>query len=154
MNLLMIAPLYDSRGDIRYHIGAQIDVSGLVKACTDLESLQRLVNQQQSQQSSVPADNLDAQECKKDEFRELSEMLNMGELDTVRQSGGRMHREQEDDDGDSGYGCSSSRPRLLLKETSVDLLPTLDSSRYGSGKLSGVYQHVSSISSVLCHFSC
>ncbi len=43
MNLLMMAPLSDSRGVIRYFIGAQVDVSGLVKECSDLESLQRLV---------------------------------------------------------------------------------------------------------------
>jgi hypothetical protein len=43
MNLLMMAPLRDSRGTIRYFIGAQVDVSGLAKECSDLESLKRLV---------------------------------------------------------------------------------------------------------------
>jgi hypothetical protein len=38
----MMAPLCDSRGKIRYFIGAQVDVSGLVKECYDLESLKRL----------------------------------------------------------------------------------------------------------------
>lgn len=43
MNLLMVAPLFDSRGKVRYHIGAQVDVSGLVKESAGLESLERLV---------------------------------------------------------------------------------------------------------------
>lgn len=65
----MIAPLCDSRGQIRYHIGAQVDVSGLVKDCTDLESFQQLVadqNQQKSPQSDGPDDRQ-----KKDEFQEV-----------------------------------------------------------------------------------
>jgi hypothetical protein len=41
-NLLMIAPLYDSRGTIRYFMGAQVDVSGLVNEFSDLESLKTL----------------------------------------------------------------------------------------------------------------
>jgi hypothetical protein len=43
MNLLMIAPLRDSRGTIRYFIGAQVDASGLVKESYDLESLKRQI---------------------------------------------------------------------------------------------------------------
>ncbi|KAK8035321.1 hypothetical protein PG993_010316 [Apiospora rasikravindrae] len=43
MNLLMVAPLFDSRGKVRYHIGAQVDVSGLVKESAGLDSLERLV---------------------------------------------------------------------------------------------------------------
>ncbi|ROW08862.1 hypothetical protein VMCG_02820 [Cytospora schulzeri] len=45
MNLLMCAPLMDSTGTIRYFLGAQIDVSGLAKGCSGLESLRRLVDQ-------------------------------------------------------------------------------------------------------------
>ena len=45
MNLLMTAPLLDSKGTTRYFIGAQVDVSGLCKEGTDLPGLQ---------QSSIP----------------------------------------------------------------------------------------------------
>lgn len=44
MNLLMCTPLFDSKGQVRYHLGAQVDVSGLVKDCSGLESLRRLVD--------------------------------------------------------------------------------------------------------------
>lgn len=44
MNLLMCTPLFDSKGQVRYQLGAQVDVSGLVKDCSGLESLRRLVD--------------------------------------------------------------------------------------------------------------
>jgi hypothetical protein len=99
MNLLMIAPLRDSRGTIRYSIGAQVDVSGLVKESCDLESLKRLIVQEEHGNGIVnEADNETNDEVvKKDEFQNLSEMLNMQEVETVRQFGGRMHREQEEE---------------------------------------------------------
>lgn len=69
VNLLMIAPLCDSRGQIRYHIGAQVDVSGLVKDCTDLESFQQLVTDQVDKQDLQPNEIDNSQ--KKDEFQEV-----------------------------------------------------------------------------------
>ena len=136
----MIAPLCDSRGKIRYHIGAQVDVSGLVKDCTDLESLQRLVlrhNQRNYNDHSVSGI-----EAKGDEFQDLSEMLNIGELDTVRKWGGRMHREYQDDEDDSSHIGTQHMPRLLLKEPNVDVNEAHHAGGRGSGRLSGIYQNV------------
>ena len=143
MNLLMIAPLCDSRGKIRYHIGAQVDVSGLVKDCTDLESLQRLVVQQQEHRQAGNRVNPDSQPEKGDEFQELSEMLNMGELETVRRFGGRMHREYQDDDTESQRNTAMHKPRLLLQEPSMDPAQGHALGRSQSGKLKGIYQNVS-----------
>ena len=142
MNMLMIAPLCDSRGKIRYHIGAQVDVSGLAKDCTDLESLQKLVNQQQVQRPDSNAINGDAQPEKGDEFQELSEMLNMGELDTVRRHGGRMHREYQDEETESQRNTAYHKPRLLLEEPSIDPTQVHVPGRGRSGKLRGIYQNV------------
>ena len=139
MNMLMIAPLCDSRGKIRYFIGAQVDVSGMVKECTDLESLQRLVIDQ-TRTHAANGDDHDGYESKKDEFQELSEMMNMAELDTVRRHGGRMHREQQEEDEDKG-SVGPHQPRLLLKEPSPGD-KTFNLNRSGNGRLSGVYQHV------------
>ena len=142
MNLLMIAPLCDSRGKVRYHIGAQVDVSGLVKDCTDLESLQRLVIKEQDQQHSANETNDDIQSEKRDEFQELSEMLNMGELETVRKFGGRMHREYQEDESDSQRNTVMHRPRILLEEPSADPSQGYVLGRSTSGRLKGVYQNV------------
>lgn len=134
MNLLMTAPLFDSRGTLRYFIGAQIDVSGLVKDGTELEAFQRMREQQQ---------NGDSHEEPKDEFQELSKMFNNTELDIVRKHGGNMHREvvQEQDDSST----MQSRPRVLIQDQS-----TFDHVEEGQkanpnadGKLSGPYKHVS-----------
>ena len=132
MNLLMTAPLLDSRGTLRYFIGAQIDVSGLVKDCTDLDAFQRMLDEKEG--------NVGKEEPK-DEFQELSEMFNNVELDTVRKYGGNMHRDHVDEQDDKA--SIMGRPRLLIKDQStVDIegaerpLPKAD------GRLSGPYKHV------------
>ena len=135
MNLLMIAPLCDSRGKIRYFIGAQVDVSGLVKDCTDLESLQQLV---ENSQSSNVYDSVGQSE--KDDFQGLSEMLNMAELETVRKHGGRMHREYQEDDLDNTHSRAAHMPRLMLQEPGA---AAATEGKRESGKLSGIYQNVS-----------
>ena len=144
MNLLMIAPLCDSRGKTRYHIGAQVDVSGLAKDCTDLESLQRLVVQRSEQQHAVDGDigATDGPKEKGDEFQELSEMLNMAELETVRKHGGRMHREYQDDDDESGRHAAIPKQRLLLEEPNADPLREQTPGQSSSGRLKGVYRNV------------
>ena len=137
LNLLMVAPLRDSRGNLRYYVGAQVDVSGLAKDCTDLPGLQRML-----QNRDQPPD-----EEEKDEFQELSEMFNLAELDIVRQHGGRMHREHVDEKDDNS--SSWHRPRLLLKdENSPPAMPRSDPmmeqpAKTVHGRLSGVYTHVS-----------
>lgn len=144
----MIAPLCDSRGKIRYHIGAQVDVSGLAKDCTDLESLQKLVVQQQDKQrtSEGKGGEVDGRQDKGDEFQELSEMLNMGELETVRRYGGRMHREYQDEDAESSRNAAVHKPRLLLAEPTSDPTREYISGSRLSGRLKGVYQNVGSAS--------
>ncbi|CAI7654505.1 unnamed protein product [Penicillium viridicatum] len=73
MNLLQMAPLCDSRGNIRYFLGAQIDVSGLVMEGAQMESFQNM---------QVPKG--------KSEFQELSELLSPRELQNVREHGGNL----------------------------------------------------------------
>ncbi|OCK81583.1 hypothetical protein K432DRAFT_295172 [Lepidopterella palustris CBS 459.81] len=134
MNLLMIAPLFDSRGQLRYYIGAQVDVSGMVKDCSDLDAMQRMLNKEEEPKDVEPHEEL------KDEFQELSEMFNMTELETVRKYGGRMHREQVDDDDDSTI--FHARPRLLLKDNSeVELDRPIRLDPKANGRLSGVYKN-------------
>lgn len=134
MNLLMTAPLCDSRGRVRYFIGAQVDVSGLVKECAELESYQRLLEMKQRGET-IP-DPQKPSKARNDELGELAEMLNQGELSTIRRHGGRMHKDGQDDDNESIH---SGQPRLLLTDPNTITPPVRDF----SGKLSGVYQHVS-----------
>lgn len=133
MNLLLTAPLSDSRGTIRYFIGAQVDVSGLVKDFSSLPSLNTLVD---LQETGTPIPNPHKPDpAKNDELRELSEMLNQAEMSTIRTFGGKMHQEASDDrDPEQGR---DQPPRLLLRDPNT-LTPPLHGI---SGMLSGIYQH-------------
>ena len=73
---------------------------------------------------------------KNDELRELSEMLNHGELSTIKRHGGKMHREFLEEDVES---VSSHQPRLLLKDPDA-VTPPMGGV---NGRLGGIYQNVS-----------
>jgi hypothetical protein len=151
MNLLMIAPLTDSRGQIRYFIGAQVDVSGIVKDCTDLESLRRLVEEENDKASNASPETYSTTNPNKSEIQELSEVLNLTELDTVRRHGGWLHRDPADDESETASGAWQ-RPRLHIAEPAADGSESYESAgptHYqlptpigASGKLYGVYQNV------------
>ena len=141
MNLLMMAPLFDSRGKLRYFIGAQVDVSGLVKDCTGLEGVHRLLAKQ-----AAGIGDEDEPEEKKDEFQELCEMFNTAEVGVVKKYGGRMHHPQVDDTDEGVLG--SQRPRLLIKDQAHDSAPNgYPKNAKLNGKLEGIYQHVSTSTS-------
>lgn len=84
MNLLQIAPLCDSRGTIRYFLGAQIDVSGLAMEGAQMESLRNL----QAQKENSGGHQIIKES--KTEFQELSELLSPRELQNVREHGGNL----------------------------------------------------------------
>ena len=142
MNMLMIAPLCDSRGKIRYYIGAQVDVSGLVKDCTEMETLQTLLDRERDVKSENRAPEGRPPHETSDDFQQLSEMLNMAELDTVRKHGGRMHREFQEEDVDI-RPSAPHMPRLLLQEHGAGENLNFDPMSRASGRLSGIYQNVS-----------
>ena len=132
MNLLMIAPLLDSRGNLRYFIGAQIDISGLVKDSTDLEAFRRMLDEEEGHKEK---------EQPKDEFQALSEMFNNTELDTVRKFGGNMHREHLEEQDEANM---QHKPRLLIQDQSTyDVDRAEKPAPKPDGRLSGPYRHVS-----------
>lgn len=143
MNLLMIAPLCDSRGTIRYCIGAQVDVSGLVKECSDLESLRRLVIQTEhaTENADREDEDMDSNTVSKAQFQQLSEMLNMEELEIVRRRGGRMRRNTTTDEDDTGKSQNWNKGRLHIHSGSPD--GNFNPGPMGkiNGHLSGIYQN-------------
>jgi hypothetical protein len=133
MNLLMMAPLCDSRGTVRYYIGAQIDVTGLVKEGTELDAFRHMVDQEEG---VIEKDE------PKDEFQALCEMLNHTELDTVRRYGGNMHREHLEERDDA---TMQHKPRVLIQDRSTfDGEGIEKSAPSPDGRLTGPYKHVSS----------
>lgn len=127
MNLLMVAPLYDSRGTVRYHIGAQVDISGLVKDCAGLDSLERLMRHESNgaPRADEPVkiyvngdeSSGDEQEQEKpDEFRDLASMFSLQELKTVREAGGSLHRIHQAGPSDTEGVANWHKPRLHIRD--------------------------------------
>lgn len=141
LNLLMMAPLRDSRGVIRYYIGAQVDISGLAKECTNLEGLRRMLEDGNESDQEFTNE-------KKDEFQELTEMFNRAEVETARKHGGRMHQTSVEDDADNNSITSWQRPRLLLNDPE-NTVPMQTNTSPVHGKLSGIYSHVRFVSTTL-----
>lgn len=156
----MVAPLYDSRGAVRYFIGAQVDVSGLAKDCVGLESLRCLVDEDEGVGMSNEERNLSATAVaaangdntnggaddgteravaaaaatsqgkgpdKKSEIRELCEMFNLQELETVRRHGGSMHRLQAEEllpaPGDLPTQQNWGKQRALIQNEAAPAVP-------------------------------
>lgn len=79
----------NSDGNMRYFLGAQVDVSGLLKNCNGMASLAKLIEQkrqnEQKRGRNAPAP-----------FQPLSEMLSGAELDTIGKHGGVLHKNGEE----------------------------------------------------------
>lgn len=142
MNLLMTAPLVDSMGKVRYYLGAQVDVSGLVKGNVGLPSLERLVSGNGLKRESPDGERADTRAA--DEFRGLSEMFNKFEIETVRNQGGKMHDTRPDDREQANW----HRSRILIQDDmshpNIDSLPNaIDASQgpLANGGLTGFYDH-------------
>ncbi|TAQ85716.1 Histidine kinase [Chlorociboria aeruginascens] len=92
-----------------------------VKEFSDLESLKRLVimgEHEKAQEEKKPSTQEDENNDLKDELQELSEMLNMRELDTVRNDGGKIHRESE---GTLDVEKKEwAKPRILINNDNQD----------------------------------
>ena len=155
MNLLMTAPLYDNRGNVRYIIGAQVDVSGLIEDGRGLDSFERTLNDRSyGQRDSV--DIGDASNMKHlKRLGEFGQMLSLAESSVLEQSTHSRtssFHEAESAKGSvkGGYGVAKSlrepgRRRMLGNEDEE-----MESGREWalssagpSGKLPGVYQNVS-----------
>lgn len=156
VNLLMIAPLYDNKGDVRYFLGCQIDISPLIEGGKGLDTFSQLLKQDRSEsQYHDPRAGRDPVHI----LAELGQMLNEPEADFAR---GRLQRSGSQRSGQgSGSGASTPRssqnrrpqPRRFL---SMDDHHQKDSSRPGSsggsklwpdaslgrsGRLPGVYKN-------------
>lgn len=156
MNLLMIAPLYDNRGTVRYYIGAQVDVSGLIHegrgldsfaACLEDRTLQRQRANEQAQESA-PKRTLR-------KLNELGQMLSPDESSLFQTHSRPSSIQSKGDPSPTNYSMRSTtatrdayvrRARKILgndtqegeEERGVWPLYPMGP----SGKLPGVYQNV------------
>lgn len=158
----MCAPLYDDRGTIRYFIGAQIDVTGLIEHGMGIESFRALL--QKDQQETEEIDRTSSQTPKHEDTRhsknvketldrlqELSNMFSQDESDVVKNNA------RCDDSTDAGSIRSvvptsvknrgQARRVIGAEELPGDGLNlsqlSFNNNPNGGHSLPGAYQHVS-----------
>lgn len=134
MNLLMVTPLFDTQGKTRYFLGSQIDVSGLLDDFYGFEYLHKFLDREgyvvKGEEDDMATSFDVAVGANKDELRELSELLTPGEVEHVQRHGGRLHRPDMKDPGETEDEEESQKSsRLVLSESTLDALEEEHDSR-------------------------
>lgn len=79
----MCVPLRDQSGKVRYYLGAQLDITGLVNDCTGLATLKKIVERQHEHRSHVTNQDVPRETLQRDEFEQLSVAFNPEELEKL-----------------------------------------------------------------------
>ena len=153
MNLLLTAPLYDNRGSVRYFIGAQIDVSGLIEDGRGLDSFAQYLADRRPNRNrdSDQSEDTIAQKPLKT-LSEFGQMLSLDES-SVFQHHSRASSMQDNASSISYRGNHNRQEQGLRRMRRVlgndddddegkDKNAWALSSAGPSGKLPGVYQNV------------
>ncbi|KAL8638929.1 MAG: hypothetical protein Q9228_003961, partial [Teloschistes exilis] len=157
MNLVMTAPLYDNKGVVKYYIGAQVDISGLVEEGRGLDSLERLLNESRRTRNS---ENEYGDQKHLRALNEFGQLLSCEETNALRGGDngreGNVSREDSTKESERSQQQSSRRrdpharpPRRVLghdDDSSEELdLQSRNAWAFNSlgpsGKLPGVYQN-------------
>lgn len=138
MNLLMHAPLCDKSGNVRYYLGAQVDVSNVFKDGVGLHSLQRVIEQQNSRSGHKSGPQASNGETKTN-FQQLSEMFDTEELRTVQDWNKRTIHTPTSDTPDP-TSAKLRRPAMVLRNTSFEPM-SIHAGINLEPKPSGFYAH-------------
>lgn len=162
INLLMIAPLHDDKGNVKYHIGAQVDVTKLVERGNGLDGFRRYLATHESKKRETEVRGSDMREVVEGfrkpkalaKLRELSEMFDLEESAVVRSHSRSTSASREEDDlsisgsrkaprrvfGDSDYSSDDGSDEGDVEDGEHNAWRLGESGRSGlSGKLPGVY---------------
>ncbi|MCJ1385021.1 hypothetical protein MMC17_008139 [Xylographa soralifera] len=156
LNLLMIAPLYDNRGQVRYFIGAQVDVTGLVEDGKGIDSFERLLAEDRAKREAgaeLDRKSNGSDEAKKpiEALGELGEMLSWEEtMEIQARSRSASLRDSSSVTSSSvnlmrdGGNIRNGARRVLGNENDPEAVEKAAWGLSGSGlsgKLPGVYQN-------------
>ena len=148
MNLLLIAPLYDHKGQVRYFLGCQIDVSSLIEGGRGLESFSQLLKQDRSESRFGGLQERDPLTL----LGELGQMLNEGEAESVKNKmrSNSMSQKTQDSGTSTPMRRHGGRRVLAMDGSSLTGPGSLkalwpDPELGHSGRLPGVYRNVGSI---------
>ena len=137
MNLLLIAPLYDNKGTVRYFLGCQIDVSPLIEAGRGLESFQQLLSRDRTDSRFGGRSDRKPAEV----LAELGAMFNEEESNTMKQQSVRYGDDPRGRTPPQRTGRTGRRV-LGMDDSDSDRALWPHPSLGPSGRLPGVYQNV------------
>ncbi|KAL9613411.1 MAG: hypothetical protein Q9167_002059 [Letrouitia subvulpina] len=83
MNLIMVVPLQDQDGKLKYYLGAQLDITDLVQHCSGLASLQKLVDFVLEHPENVSRDDLNAQIMNLSSIQQLCKDFRAQDIENV-----------------------------------------------------------------------
>ena len=154
MNLLMTAPLYDNRGNVRYFLGAQVDISGLIEDGRGLDSFARTINDRSdyghNRTITDGRDGISNKTLRK--LNEFGELLNIEESSMLERSHSRASSVNDGLKIEEGSTRANKRGRdfgprqarrMLGNEEDEQPESWAVSTSGPSGKLPGLYQNVS-----------
>lgn len=139
----MCVPLRDQSGKVRYYLGAQLDITGLVNDCTGLVTLKKIVERKNEHQSQLTSGNSPKESHQRDEFEQLSEAFNPQELEKLIKIRRRQQLQAEEvviyTDSEKGQQGDDS----LSEPPLADLDNSLQLNGQGSAPPLGYYKTVS-----------
>ncbi|KAL8917251.1 MAG: hypothetical protein Q9172_005926 [Xanthocarpia lactea] len=137
INLVMVVPLRDQNGKVRYYLGAQLDITELVNGSVGLNSLQKLVNRQHGHADQHGKETLETHNDLLTQFQQLSETFTPQELQTVL----RSQKRQEMDD-QVVHGLDQHQPHnVRVRNSSADLDSDIKLPGFGSAPSLGFYKN-------------
>jgi PAS domain S-box-containing protein len=132
VNVLMISPLEDDKGKVKYFLGAQIDVSRLVAGGWGLDGLERLVQKREMEEIRGRRIVKGKKDGALRKLRELSEMFDLEESVVVR-SHSRGSSLDRSEIGSGATSAGSDRPKQARRVFGDDKEEASGSDEDGSG---------------------
>ncbi|KAL8822853.1 MAG: hypothetical protein Q9191_006423 [Dirinaria sp. TL-2023a] len=136
----MCVPLRDQYGRVRYFLGAQLDITELVRNCTELESLRKLVEQRRKQLEKSEGGNVPLEMPQTDAFEQLGETFNSRELEVLLNLRLRLNPDPAKKKG-SEFNIGSERFPMPPKKSSSNLNNIFQLNGQGSAPPLGFYQN-------------
>lgn len=139
----MCVPLRDQYNKVRYFLGAQLDITGLVNDCTELDSLQRLVNQRSKQPREGSNGSLPPDPVPNDAFEQLGETFNSRELEVLLKLRRRLNPDVDRNEDSGKNFLLNHTPAATSQKSMTNLNSIFQLNGQGSAPPLGFYQNVS-----------
>lgn len=141
INLIMCVPLRDQYGRVRYFLGAQLDITELVRNCTELESLRNLVEQRRRKLEKSEGGTTTPEIPQTDAFEQLGETFNSRELEVLLKLKLRLNPDLAKKKGTEEDFKAERLPASPTKKSPTNLNNIFQLNGQGSAPPLGFYQN-------------